>query len=154
MSFDLIHKIFTGDLKKVYKFFFREKFWQKFLPSQKFLPKHGFSKFQKCEKKVDNPQKYSHIDEIWKYVSQDLEKGQKSIYPQFGRFRWPESADPADLTKSENFIFFDFLRSFYVHFPHCKVDEYRILGWNYNAENDHFTWNLAHFTVKFDHFTL
>ena len=88
------------------------------------------------------------------HVSHDLKSVLKSIYLQFGRFRWPESADPADLTKSENFMFFDFLRSFYVHFQHCKFDEYRLLGSNYNAENDHFTWNLAHFTVKFDHFTL
>ena len=61
---------------------------------------------------VDKSQKATHIDGIWIYVSEDLEKGQKAIYPQFGRFRWPESANPADLTKSENVMFFDFLLMF------------------------------------------
>ena len=154
MSFDPIHEIFTGDIKQVHKFFFHKKFRQKFVPWQKFLPKREFSSFEKGGKSVDSQQIYTYVIEILKYVSNVLENTEKSIYLQFGRFRWPESADPADLTKSENFMFFDFLRSFYVHFPHCKFDEYRILGWNYNAENDHFTWNLAHFTVKFDHFTL
>ena len=151
MSFHPIHKIFIGDLKEEYNFFFRKKFWQKFLPSQKFLPKHGFSKFQKCEKKVDNPQKYSHMDEIWKYVSQDLENTEKSIYPQFGQFRWPESAD---LTKSENFIFFDVLSAFFVHFMHCNIHEYQNLDLNYHAENDRFTSISQHFTTKTGHFTL
>ena len=140
-------KIWFFKLSKMWENFFRRKLWQKLLPSQKFLPKYGFSSFQKSQKMVDNPQKSTHIDGIWICVSEDLENSEKSIYPQFGRFRWPESAD---LTKSENFMFFDFLRSFYVHFPHCKFDEYRISGWNYNAENDHFTWNLAHFTAKFE----
>ena len=45
-------------------------------------------------------------------MSEGLENTEQSIYPQFGRFRWPESADPADLTKSENFMFFDFLGDF------------------------------------------
>ena len=121
MSFHSIHKIFIGDLKKEYNFFFRKKFWQKFLPSQKFLKKHGFSSFQKCGKMVDNPQKSIHRDDIYIYVSEGLENTEKSTYPQFGLFRWTESADPTDLTKSENFIFFDFLRSFYVHFPHCTL---------------------------------
>ena len=120
MSFDPIHEIFTGDLKEAYKLFFRKKFWQEFLQSHKFLPKHGFSTFQKGGKKVDNPQKYSHMTEDKKYVFQDLENFLKSICPQFGRFRWPESAD---LTKFENFIFVDFLRSFFVHFMHCNFCE-------------------------------
>ena len=154
MSFDSIHEIFTGDLKEAYKFFFRKKFWQKFLPSQKFLPKHGFSTFQKGGKKVDNPQKYSHMTEDKKYVFQDLENSLKSIYPQFGRFRWPESADLADLTKFENFIFFDFLRSFFVHFMHCNVCENQNMNLNYHAENDHFTSISLHFTTKSHHFTL
>ena len=124
MSFYSIHKIFIGDLKKEYNFFFRKKFWQKFLPSQKFLPKYVFSSFEKVQKMVVNPQISTHIDDISIYVSEGLENTEKSIYPQFGRFRWPESADPADLTKSENFMIFDFSRSFYVHFPHCKIDEY------------------------------
>ena len=154
MSFHPIQEIFTGDLKEVYKFFFRKKFWQKFLPSQKFLPKHGFSNFQKCGKMVDNPQKYSHMTDNWKYVSQGLENTEKSIYSQFGRFRWPESADPADLTKSENFIFFDFLRSFFVHFMHCNFHEKQNVELNHHAENDHFASIPLHFTTKPDHSTL
>ena len=69
-------------------------------------------------------------------MSEGLENTEKSIYPQFGRFRWPESAD---LTKSENFIFFNFLRSFFVHFLHCNFYEYQNLDLDYYAENDHFT---------------
>ena len=41
-------------------------------------------------------------------MSNDLESVLKSIYLQFGLFKWPESADPADLTKSENYMFFNF----------------------------------------------
>ena len=87
-----------------------------------------------------------------KYVFQ--ENSEKSIYPQFGRFRWPESADLADLTKFENFIFFDFLRSFFVHFMHCNFCENQNMNLNYHAENDHFTSISLHFTTKFHHFAL
>ena len=112
MSFDPIHEIFTGDTKQVHKFFFRKKFWQKFLPWQKFVPKREFLSFEKGGKSVDSQQIYTYVIEILKYVSNVLENTEKSIYLQFGRFRWPESADPADLTKAENFIIFDFLLSF------------------------------------------
>ena len=73
-----------------------------------------------------------------KYVFQDLENSEKSIYPQFGRFRWPESADLADLIKSENFIFFDFLGSILSHFMHCKFHEHCKVVNIYNAEKDKF----------------
>ena len=71
-----------------------------------------FSSFEKGGKSVDSQQIYTYVIEILKYVSNVLENTEKSIYLQFGRFRWLESADPADLIKSENFMFFDFFRSF------------------------------------------
>ena len=49
-------------------------------------------------------------------MSHDLENVLTSIDIQFGRFRWPESADVADLIKSENFILFDFLGSIVAYF--------------------------------------
>ena len=87
-------------------------------------------------------------------MSHDLKSGLKSIYLQFGRFRWPESADPADLIKSENFIFFDFLRSILIHFMHCKFHEYWKVVQIYNAEKDDFWWILHTFPSLFIHFTL
>ena len=145
---------YLQEIQSRYINFFAPKILVEISTMTKFLPKREFSNFEKGGKSINSQQICSYVIEMLKFVSNVLENTEKSIYLQFGRFRWPESADPADLTKSENFMFFDFLRSFYVHFPHCKFDEYRILGWNYNAENNHFTWNLAHFTAKLDHFTL
>ena len=71
-------------------------------------------------------------------MPEGLEKGKKSIYSQFGRFRWPESADLADLIKTENFIFFDFLGSILAHFMHSKFHEYFKVVKIYNAEKDEF----------------
>ena len=107
MSFDPIHEMFIGDVKEAYKFFSAKNFGRNFY-HDKNLPKREFLSFEKGGKSVDSQQIYTYVIEILEYVSNVLENTEKSIYLQFGRFRWPESADPADLTKSENFMFFDF----------------------------------------------
>ena len=84
---------------------------------------------------ADDPQKYGHANEFMTHLSHDLKSVLKSIYLQFGRFRWPESAD---LIKSENFIFFDFLGSILAHFMHCKFHEHCKVVNIYNAEKDKF----------------
>ena len=142
-----IDEIFIVE-RKVHKFFSAKKFDWNFYHRRNFCQNVIFRGFKNAKKWPMIHKSMATPMKSW-HMCPTISKALKSICLQFGRFRWPESAD---LIKSENFIFFDFLRSILIHFMHCKFHEYWKMLQIYNAEKDDFWWILHTFPLLFIHF--